>query len=138
MLVATTKDTSNTLVLVAFAICGKENASNYSFLPTERKKNPHMAALLSSTGTTIYSDEHQGISAALKTHASRCIHRLCLPTPPHQEPSRTGNRLGETLAYRDTAAPVGVLYRDSVHAMKSGMHHVVHSSNTSQPRRLYV
>ena len=78
VLVATAKDTNNTLALVAFAICDKENASNYSFLLTEMKKNPHMAALLSSTGTTIYSDEHPGISAALKAHAFRCIHRLCL------------------------------------------------------------
>ena len=78
VLVATAKDTNNTLVLVAFAICDKENASNYCFLLTEMKKNPHMAALLSSTGITIYSDEHQSISAALKAHASRCIHRLCL------------------------------------------------------------
>ena len=78
VLVATGKDTNNTLVVVAFVICDKENASNYSFLLSEMKKNPHLKTLLEDPLTTLYTDEHRGSKAAIQREAKPVIHRLCL------------------------------------------------------------
>lgn len=78
VLVATGKDTNNTLVLLAFVICDKENASNYAFLLSQMKKNAYLKELLESQLTLIYSDEHKGISAAINKEASEAIQRLCL------------------------------------------------------------
>ena len=78
VLVATGKDTNNALVVVAFVICDKENGSNYSFLLSEMKKNPHLKKLLEDPLTTLYTDEHKGSKAAIQREAKPVIHRLCL------------------------------------------------------------
>ena len=78
MIVATGKVTNNSLVLLAFCICDRENESNYSYFLRSMKQNPTMADLLSSPKTTIYSDEHLGIAAGVAREAPACIHRLCL------------------------------------------------------------
>lgn len=76
-LVATGKDTDNKLVLLAFVICYKENAFNYRFLLSEMKKNPLMNDVLQSSTTVIYSDEHLGISSAIKAKAAAVTQRCC-------------------------------------------------------------
>jgi len=78
ILVATGKDTNNSLVVLAYCICDKETEDNYSFFFRSMKENPSMAALFSSPDTTIYSDEHKSIKAAVNKEAAPCIHRLCL------------------------------------------------------------
>ena len=78
MIIATGKDTNNTLVLVAFCICDGENESSYSYFLRSMKQNPTMADFLSSPKTTIYSDEHLGILARVAREAPACIHRPCL------------------------------------------------------------
>eukprot|EP00752_Nemacystus_decipiens_P002471 g2327.t1 len=77
VLVATGKDTNNTLVVVAFVMCDKENAANYSFLLSEMK-NPHLKKLLEDPLKTLYTDEHKGSKAAIQREAEPVIHRLCL------------------------------------------------------------
>ena len=78
VLVATGKDTNNKLVLLAFVVCDKENASNYAFLLSQMKKNAHLKELLESPLTIMYSDEHKGIKAGVEKEASAVIQRLCI------------------------------------------------------------
>eukprot|EP00752_Nemacystus_decipiens_P013035 g11532.t1 len=94
VLVATGKDTNNTLVVVAFVICDKENAANYSFLLSEMKKNPHLKKLLEDPLTTLYTDEHKGSKAAIQREAEPVIHRLCLK---HLAGNFPGPGIGETV-----------------------------------------
>lgn len=97
VLVATGKDTNNNLVLLAFAICDKENASNYAFLLSEMKKNSHLKELLQSPLTTIYSDEHKGIKAGIRQEAKDVIHRLCFK---HLVANLPGPGVGEVCSAR--------------------------------------
>lgn len=94
VLVETGKDTNNTLIVVAFVVCDKENAANYSFLLSEMKKNPHLKELLEDPLTILYTDEHKGSKAAIEREAKPTIHRLCLK---HLAGNFPGPGIGEVI-----------------------------------------
>ena len=60
IILTSTKDSDNKLVMAAFAVVDAENAAGYAYLFREAKKNPGMAAFFNSPDTTIYADDHLG------------------------------------------------------------------------------
>ena len=64
IIVMSTKDSDNKLVMAAFAVVDVENAAGYAYLFREAKTNPDMAAFLNSPDTTIYADGHLRTPAA--------------------------------------------------------------------------
>ncbi|CAN0350255.1 unnamed protein product [Pylaiella littoralis] len=78
IIVLSTKDSDNRLVMAAFAIADKENADNYAYLFREAKKNPEMAAFLNSPDTTIYADGHLGTPVAKARELPQSQFRNCV------------------------------------------------------------
>ncbi|CAN0123648.1 unnamed protein product [Ectocarpus sp. 12 AP-2014] len=75
MLTLTCEDANNENIHVATVIGPKEDTSLYKTLLRNCKKNPKMRDLLEDSKTTFFTDQHKGVTCALRGEAPLAQHR---------------------------------------------------------------
>lgn len=78
MLTLSVKDSNSEVVVVATAIAEKEDAQSYTFLLSKCLESEEFAGYLNSESMTVFTDGHEGSTAALAACMPKAQRRLCV------------------------------------------------------------